>query len=242
MSTTPAGPVPAPEPASHDGAPESPEPAPTAAAEASPEPDATPAVSATRRRRLVAWTVVLAVVVLLADQATKWWAESALTVGGDPVPLVGELLQLRLIYNPGAALSILSGTGMTWLLTIVVVGVVVVIVRAIGRIGSRGWALALGLLLGGALGNLGDRLFREPGFAQGHVVDFIDYAGFFVGNVADIAVVVAAVLIVVLTFRGIGLDGQRHVDGDAGARGKTDGALTETATEDDAGTGADRTS
>ena len=231
MSTTPAGPAPAPEPASHGGAPEPSEPAPTAAGAPSAAPDEpTPTVSAARRRRLVAWTVVLAAVVLLADQVTKWWAESALTVGGAPVPLVGELLQLRLIYNPGAALSILSGTGMTWLLTIVVVGVVVVIVRAIGRIGSRGWAVALGLLLGGALGNLGDRLFREPGFAQGHVVDFIDYAGFFVGNVADIAVVVAAVLIVVLTFRGIGLDGQRHVDG----------AQESATTDDDAGTGADR--
>jgi signal peptidase II len=157
---------------------------------------------------LVAWTAVLAAFVLAADQLTKWWAESALTVDGEPVPLVGELLQLRLIYNPGAALSIASGY--TWILTIVVTVVVVFIVRAIGRLGSRGWAVALGLLLGGAVGNLVDRLAREPGFARGHVVDFIDYAGFFVGNVADIAVVSAAVLIAVLSLRGIGLDGKRH--------------------------------
>lgn len=169
-------------------------------------------------RALIAWTVVLAAVVLAADQLTKWWAESALTVGGEPIPLVGELLQLRLIYNPGAALSIASG--MTWLLTIVVVVVVVFIVRAIGRIRSRGWAVALGLLLGGAVGNLVDRLLREPGFARGHVVDFIDYAGFFVGNVADIAVVSAAVLIALLSLRGIGLDGKRHTD--AEPAGKTD--------------------
>ncbi len=231
MSTTPAGPAPAPEPAPHDGAPESPEPEASAPGEAAPTtPDGPPTVPTTRRRRLVAWTAVLALVVLLADQAAKWWAESSLTVGGDPVPLVGELLQLRLIYNPGAALSILSGTGMTWLLTIVVVAVVVVIVRAIGRIGSRGWAVALGLLLGGALGNLIDRLFRDPGFAEGHVVDFIDYAGFFVGNVADIAIVVAAGLIVVLTFRGIGLDGRRHVEGEADeAGGADDGAAADEA-------------
>jgi signal peptidase II len=159
---------------------------------------------------LVVWTGVLAALVLAADQLTKWWAESALTVGGEPIPLLGDLLQLRLIYNPGAALSIASGY--TWILTIVVAVVVVFIVRAIGRIGSRGWAVALGLLLGGAVGNLVDRLVREPGFARGHVVDFIDYAGFFVGNVADIAVVSAAVLIALLSLRGIGLDGRRHAD------------------------------
>ncbi|GAA1733055.1 signal peptidase II [Isoptericola hypogeus] len=215
MSTTPAGSVPAPEPAPRDGAP-----APTGSGATTgpygPGPGASavpePPISAARRRTLVTWTFVLAAAVLLIDQLTKWWAESSLTEGADPIPLVGDLLSLRLIYNPGAALSILSGTGMTWILTVVVVAVVVVIVRAIRRIGSRGWALALGLLLGGALGNLVDRFFREPGFARGHVVDFIDYAGFFVGNVADIAIVVAAVLIVVLTFRGIGLDGRRHAD------------------------------
>jgi signal peptidase II len=161
-------------------------------------------------RVLVAWTGVLAALVLAADQLTKWWAESALDVNAPTIPLVGDLLGIRLIYNPGAALSIASGY--TWILTIVVTVVVVFIVRAIGRLGSRGWAVALGLLLGGAVGNLVDRLVREPGFARGHVVDFIDYAGFFVGNVADIAVVSAAVLIALLSLRGIGLDGKRHTD------------------------------
>lgn len=161
-------------------------------------------------RVLVAWTGVLAALVLAADQLTKWWAESALDVNAPTIPIVGDLLGIRLIYNPGAALSIASGY--TWILTIVVTVVVVFIVRAIGRLGSRGWAVALGLLLGGAVGNLVDRLVREPGFARGHVVDFIDYAGFFVGNVADIAVVSAAVLIALLSLRGIGLDGKRHTD------------------------------
>jgi signal peptidase II len=174
------------------------------------------ATAPTGSRVLVVWTGVLAALVLAADQLTKWWAESALTADGDPVPLVGELLQLRLIYNPGAALSIASGY--TWILTIVVTVVVVFIVRAIGRLGSRGWAVALGLLLGGAVGNLVDRLAREPGFARGHVVDFIDYAGFFVGNVADIAVVMAAVLIALLSLRGIGLDGRRHTGDEPGRR------------------------
>jgi signal peptidase II len=165
---------------------------------------------------LVVWTVVLAAVVLVADQLTKWWAESSLVPGDDTIPLLGSLLGLRLIYNPGAALSI--ATGMTWLLTIVVVAVVVVIVRMVSRIGSRAWALALGLLLGGAVGNLVDRFFREPGFARGHVVDFIAYANWFVGNVADIAIVAAAVMIAVLSVVGIGIDGTRHGhDGEAPA-------------------------
>ncbi len=171
----------------------------------------TPAPDAPRsgpRRVLVVWTAVLAVLVLVVDQLTKWWAESSLVAGDATVPLLGSLLGLRLIYNPGAALSI--ATGMTWLLTIVVVVVVVVIVRMVRRIGSRAWAVALGLLLGGAVGNLADRLFREPGFARGHVVDFIAYANWFVGNVADIAIVAAAVMIALLSVLGIGLDGSRH--------------------------------
>jgi signal peptidase II len=170
-----------------------------------PAPDA-PVVPPAVRRRLATWVLVLAGVVLVADQLTKWWALSTLETG-ERVPLVGDLLGLRLVFNPGAAFSI--ATGMTWVLTIVVVVVVVVILRAVRRIGSRGWAVALGLLLGGALGNLGDRLLRDPGFAQGHVVDMIDY-GVFVGNVADIAIVAAAILVALLGLRGIGIDGRRH--------------------------------
>jgi signal peptidase II len=111
------------------------------------------------------------------------------------------------VFNPGAALSI--ATGMTWLLTIVATVVIVVVIRASRRIGSRAWAVALGLLLGGALGNLVDRLVREPGIARGHVVDFIAYADWFVGNVADIAIVSAAVLVVILAARGVHIDGTR---------------------------------
>jgi len=84
----------------------------------------------------------------------------------------------------------------------------VVIIRTARRIGSRGWAWALGLLLGGSLGNLTDRMVREPGPGRGHVVDFIDYFGLFIGNVADIAIVGAAVLIGLLALRGIGVDGK----------------------------------
>ncbi|MHB1489519.1 MAG: signal peptidase II [Cellulomonas sp.] len=160
--------------------------------------------SARHRRRLMALLTSLTVIVLIADQVAKAWAVSSL-VPGERTPVIGDLLGLSLVYNPGAALSI--ATGMTWLLTVVAVAVAVVIVRASRRIGSTGWAVALGLLLGGALGNLIDRLFREPSFGRGEVVDFIAYAHVFVGNVADVAIVVAAVVIVLLSMRGIRIDG-----------------------------------
>ena len=159
-----------------------------------------------RRRRLLVLLGVLSITILAADQLTKAWALAALAPGGR-ITLVGHVLGLSLVLNPGAALSI--ATGMTWVLTLVACTVAVVIVRASRRIGSGEWALALGLLLGGALGNLVDRVVREPGPGRGEVVDFIAYGNLFVGNVADLAIVVAAGLIVLLTVRGIGIDGSR---------------------------------
>ena len=158
------------------------------------------------RRPLVLVLLGIAGLVLVLDQATKALAVREL-VEGDRTPLLGDLLGLSLLYNPGAALGI--ATGMTWLLTLAAMVVAVVILRTANRLGSRGWTVALGLLLGGALGNLVDRLVREPGVAQGHVVDFIAYGDWFVGNVADIAIVTAAGLVVLLSARGIGLDGSR---------------------------------
>ncbi|GEK20610.1 signal peptidase II [Cellulomonas xylanilytica] len=167
------------------------------------QPDAP---ASTRRRALLITLFSISAVVLVLDQVSKAWAISSL-VEGERRDLVGDLLGLQLVFNPGAALSI--ATGMTWLLTIVAAAVIVVVVRASRRIGSRAWAVALGLLLGGALGNLVDRLVREPGIARGHVVDFIAYADWFVGNVADIAIVSAAVLVVILAARGVHIDGTR---------------------------------
>jgi signal peptidase II len=166
-----------------------------------------PGPSPARRRRLVAGLVALAAVTLVLDQATKVWALATLDEGVRH-PLVGDLLGLQLLFNPGAALGLATGT--TWLLTVVAVTVVVVIVRVSRRLGSRGWAVALGLLLGGALGNLVDRIIRDPGVGRGHVVDFIAYADWFVGNVADIAIVVAAGLLMLLSLRGVRLDGTRE--------------------------------
>ncbi|MET8118373.1 signal peptidase II [Micromonospora sp. NPDC005189] len=146
--------------------------------------------------------VLIAAVVLVSDQLTKYWAESALS-DGQTIPIVGDLLQLRLVYNPGAAFSI--GSGYTWIFGVFAAAAVVAVTVVAWRVTSRPWAVALGLVLGGAATHLLDRLFREPGFARGHVVDFIDYAGFFVGNVADIALVVGVGVVMLLNVRGIPL-------------------------------------
>lgn len=176
-------------------------------------------VDPARRRRLLTTLVALTVGVLVVDQLTKVWALASLEEG-TRTALLGDLFGLQLIRNPGAALSIAEG--MTWILTIVACVVVVVVVRASRRLGSLGWAIALGLLLGGALGNLVDRFFRAPGVARGHVIDFLAYGDWFIGNVADIAIVVAAGLVVLLAMRGVHLDGTRDASQD-GAAGDPDG-------------------
>lgn len=194
--------------------------------------DVTPGVDPARRRRLLRLFVAITAGVLAVDQLTKVWAVAALEPGRR-TPLLGEYLGLQLVRNDGAALSIASG--MTWVLTLVATAVVVVIVRVSRRLGSRAWALALGLLLGGALGNLVDRMVREPGPLHGHVIDFLAYWRLFIGNVADIAIVVAAVLIVWLTARGVHLDGTRDAtegdategDGAAAGRDATGGGAPE---------------
>ncbi|GAB2683420.1 signal peptidase II [Thalassiella azotivora] len=175
-----------------------------------------------RRLHLVTWSIVAVVYVL--DQVTKWLAVEHLT-DREPVQVVGELVQLRLVYNPGAAFSI--GTSMTWLLTLLATVVVVVVVRVSRRLGSRAWAVAFGLLLAGALGNLTDRFLRDPGFARGHVVDFVALPDFPVFNVADSSITVAACLVILLGLRGIGVDGGREGDSaadDGGATGGEDAA------------------
>jgi signal peptidase II len=157
------------------------------------------------RRRIGLFAAVGATVYLL-DQLTKYLAVKELS-GEPPRELVGTLLQLELIRNPGAAFSI--GTGATAVFTVVASIVVVIVLRAARRLRSGIWALALGLLLGGALGNLTDRLFRSPRGLRGHVVDFLQLPNFPVFNVADMAVVSSAALISLLSLRGLQLDGTR---------------------------------
>ncbi len=159
-----------------------------------------------RGRGVLLWYVIAAVVVFVVDQASKVWATGALD-HGRVVPLVGDVLSLRLIRNSGAAFSI--GDSMTWVMTLIAAAVTLAILVVLPRIGSSRWSLSLGLLLGGSLGNLYDRIFREPGPLHGHVVDFVDYGGLFVGNIADIAIVGGALLLVWLVFTNTDMDGSR---------------------------------
>ncbi|WP_127571004.1 signal peptidase II [Georgenia faecalis] len=198
--------APAPAPA-QDAAPATAQDAAVPGADPAGAPSQAPPSPRTGRRSrtaLLTTLIAIAAGLAVADQVTKYLAEANL-VQGVVVPVLGDVLSLQLIYNPGAAFSI--ATGMTWVFTLVAVVVIAVVVRASRRIGSLAWAIALGMLLGGSLGNLYDRLLREPGFARGHVVDFINYNGWFVGNVADIAIVAAAVLVAVLAVRGVEIDG-----------------------------------
>lgn len=160
--------------------------------------------SASRTGSVTGALCLMAICALVLDQGTKALALNNLQLG-EYVPVIDGLLGWRLVFNPGAAFSF--GTGMTWVFTLVMAGVSIAILGFAPRVHSRAWALSLGALLGGALGNLVDRLAREPGFGIGHVVDFIDY-GVFVGNVADIAVVGAALAMVVLSFAGVSWDGR----------------------------------
>jgi signal peptidase II len=132
--------------------------------------------------------------VVAADQGTKLWALSRLA-GNRVVELPGGWVDLQLISNPGAAFSV--GSGATWLFTLLAAGAVAIVPWFAARARSRGQAIALSLLLGGAAGNLSDRLFRAPAPGLGRVVDFIDYHGWFIGNVADIAIVAGAGLLIV---------------------------------------------
>jgi signal peptidase II len=164
------------------------------------------------RRVLVAALLTTAGLVLTLDQLTKAWAVEALG-DGRSIEVIGELVQLRLFRNPGAAFSF--ATGATWIFTLVATVASIAIVRASRHLGSRLWALALGLLLGGAVGNLIDRLFRAPGFPSGHVVDFVDLPRLFVFNVADASISAAAVLIALLAWRGVPVEGRRPGEPDA---------------------------
>ena len=148
----------------------------------------------------------MAVPVYVADQLTKAWVSANLEPD-QPRDLLGSVLRLNLTHNSGAAFSI--ATGATLLLTVIACAVVVFVVFIARRLGSRVWAIALGLLLGGSLGNLTDRMFRAPGPGRGRVVDFLQLPNFPIFNVADSAIVTAAVLIALLAFRGIGIDGTR---------------------------------
>ena len=157
------------------------------------------------RPRRVALLLAVAVFVIAADVVSK--AIVVARMPGHTIRLLGGLLTITLTRNGGAAFSI--GTSMTIVFTAIALGVIVYILRAARNLRSIGWAIALGLLLGGATGNLLDRIFRAPGLFQGHVVDWIELPHWPVFNLADSAIVCAGVLVVLLALRGIRLDGTR---------------------------------
>ena len=164
-----------------------------------PVDDEVTPVATGRRTALLA---IVAALVLLADIVTKLVAVAKLANRGR-IPLVPHVLWLTFTRNSGAAFSV--GTGATWIFTAVAIVVVVVIVRTARSLTSKGWAVSLGMLLGGALGNLSDRIFREPGPLRGHVVDWIELPHWPVFNVADASIVIGGVLAVLLAGRGIEL-------------------------------------
>ena len=142
------------------------------------------------------WIGISAILIVVLDQATKWWAETTLEFR-EYIPVIGDLLGWRLVYNPGAAFGLASGY--TWILTILAAAAVIGLTIFALRVPNVWWGVGVAALLGGAISHLGDRLFRDPGFAVGHIVDFIDYAGFFVGNVADIFLVAGAIYLVLVS-------------------------------------------
>jgi signal peptidase II len=157
-------------------------------------------------RRLLLVFALVAAAAYAVDVVSKIVAVDRLTGRAD-VELVGDLLVLHLVRNPGAAFS--TGTGYTQVFTCLAIAAVGVICYLSRRIGSLAWAWALGLLLAGVAGNLTDRLVREPAPLRGHVIDFFMLPHWPVFNVADMLINAAAVLIVIQVFRGVRLDGTR---------------------------------
>ena len=175
------------------------------------EPTDRPSAVAERGRPRTRLLAALAAGVLLADLVTKLIVVATIEPGED-IRVLGGALYLTNLRNTGAAFSFAEG--FTVVFTLVALVVAVVIVRTARRLYSTGWAVALGLVLGGALGNLIDRIFRDPGFLRGGVVDFLSVFGpdgriWPVFNVADSAIVCGGILGAVLALRGIEFDGTR---------------------------------
>lgn len=165
-------------------------------------------------RKTAGIVAVIVPIVLALDVVTKVLSVAHLE-HREPVRLLGGLVYLQVLRNPGAAFSM--ATGMTWVLALIAIGVCVAIVVLARKLRSVGWAIGLGLVLGGAMGNLIDRIFRAPGPLEGHVVDFVSVFAphgevWPVFNVADSAIVCGGILIVLLTLLGRDYDGTTTKD------------------------------
>ncbi|MGA9748986.1 MAG: signal peptidase II [Nocardioides sp.] len=177
----------------------------------SDENTSTPLADRRWRPRQLRLFVVVAVLGYLTDLGTKELALARL----DPqttVPLVGDWLGLYLTFNSGAAFSL--GTSYTFVLSVIAIAAAIAVLWTVRRLASTGWALGLGFLLAGVLGNLTDRIFREPSPMRGHVVDFVQLPNFPVFNVADICINIAAGFIILQAIRGMRVDGLRESDAD----------------------------
>ena len=152
-----------------------------------------------RRTSLVQRLFSLACLIWAIDFLTKNWALENLDSSSRPV--IGTFLQITLLRNPGAAFSM--ATGFTIVFTTISIAVAIFIARSAARITSAWWAYVAGLVLGGVLGNLTDRIFREPGFLYGHVIDWIELPHWPIFNVADSAIFIAAGIAILLTVKNI---------------------------------------
>lgn len=167
------------------------------------------APAGSRTRRYIAVLLGVAAFAYALDLISKLIVVAKLEYHA-PIDILGDWLQFRATRNAGAAFGM--GQGLTIVLTVIATAVVVVILRLARKLNSLPWAIALGLLLGGAFGNLTDRIFRAPSVFQGHVVDFIAPKHFAIFNLADSAIVVGGCLIVLLSFLGLQPDGTREGD------------------------------
>lgn len=205
-----------------------------------------------RPRRYVLLLLV-ALAAIVADFLTKEWVLAVFSQG-ERLDVIGGFVQFTLVYNTGAAFSL--GTGYTWVFTVIATIVVLAIAYIGWRVRSPWWGVTLGLMMGGAAGNLVDRYFRGETPGTGAVVDFISVGNFPVFNIADSCVVVGACLVVALTFKGLNLDGTTVADevaekdsgagsgasttntGDSTDTGATGDAVDEDGDENDKGNGA----
>ncbi len=145
------------------------------------------------------WAALIVVSIVVIDQLTKIWAVAVLTDG--PINVVGDTARFVLARNPGGAFSVFSGAGVTPVLAVVAIAVAIYLVRMVGRTDDLLMLVSLSLILGGALGNLIDRLVRSPGFLRGHVIDFVSVSRFPIFNVADSALTIGIVLLLFASFR-----------------------------------------
>ncbi|MGW4974832.1 signal peptidase II [Streptomyces mirabilis] len=162
-----------------------------------------------RGRRRIAVLFTVAALAYVLDLVSKLIVVAKLEHHA-PIRIIGDWLRFEAIRNAGAAFGV--GEAFTIIFTVIAAAVIVVIARLARKLYSLPWAIALGLLLGGALGNLTDRIFRSPGIFEGAVVDFIAPKHFAVFNLADSAIVCGGILIVLLSFRGLDPDGTVHKD------------------------------